>query len=63
MTDEQKAPYKGEFIEPAQLSPEELKARGRRNIWLGLALFGFVILVGAISIIRISQGIGVSERM
>ncbi|MEL6258318.1 MAG: hypothetical protein AAFQ67_04585 [Pseudomonadota bacterium] len=30
-----------------------LKAQARRNVWLGLALFGFVILIAVITMTRI----------
>jgi hypothetical protein len=42
---------------------EALKARKRRNLWLGLALAGFVVLVMAITVIRLHTGTGISERM
>lgn len=44
-------------------TPEEIAARKRRNLWLGLALAGFVVLVMVTTIIRLSTGAGVSERM
>ena len=37
-----------------QLSPEAEAARAARNRWLGLALFGFVILVGIITAVRLA---------
>ncbi len=46
-----------------QLDAEALKARKRRNLWLGLALAGFVVLVMITTVIRLNTGIGVSERM
>lgn len=45
------------------LDPEAIKARNRRNLWLGLALGGFVVLVLMITIIRLNTGVGVPERM
>lgn len=41
---------------PAPFTPdsEEMKARKSRNLWLGLSLAGFVILVGIITFIRLS---------
>ncbi|MDP1556910.1 MAG: hypothetical protein Q8S09_06045 [Hyphomonas sp.] len=48
---------------PPQLDAEALKARKRRNLWLGLALAGFVILVMITTVIRLHTGTGVSERM
>ena len=46
-----------------QLDPEALKARKRRNLWLGLALAAFVVLVMVTTIIRLHTALGVSERM
>lgn len=37
-----------------------VKARNRRNIWMGLGLLGFVILMGVGTAIRIQQGAGVT---
>jgi hypothetical protein len=45
------------------LDAEALAARRRRNMWLGLALAGFVVLVMIVTIIRLNTGLGVSERM
>ncbi|MEM9738336.1 MAG: hypothetical protein AAF829_00570 [Pseudomonadota bacterium] len=45
-------------IEVRPLTDEEAKARGRRNVWLALALVAFVMLVLTITIVRLSQGIG-----
>lgn len=47
-----------EPVTPAKLDPREVSARKRRNIWLGLALFAFVILMGVGTAIRIGQGAG-----
>lgn len=46
---------------PCSLSKEALAARKRRNIWLGLALAGFVIIVLLITMVRLANGI--PERM
>lgn len=46
-----------------QLDAGALKARKQRNLWLGLALAGFVALVMIVTIIRLHTGTGVSERM
>lgn len=47
-----------------EIEPQEaLAARRRRNLWLALALGGFVVLVMLVTIIRLSTGTGVSERM
>ncbi len=48
-------------FEPRQLTPEELKARKRRNLWLGLSLFAFVVAILIITMIRIS-GTGAVPR-
>ena len=42
----------------AKLDPQAIRARKRRNIWLGLALFAFVVLMGVGTAIRIGQGAG-----
>lgn len=47
-------------FEVRPLSDDEAKARKRRNLWLALALVGFVILVGVITVVRLSQGINMS---
>jgi len=46
-----------------QLDAEAIKARKKRNLWLGLALAAFVVLVMVTTIVRLNTGIGVSERM
>lgn len=46
-----------------QMTPEQVAARKRRNMWLGLSLAGFVVLVMVTTIIRLTTGSGVSERM
>lgn len=46
-----------------QMTPEQISARKRRNIWLGLSLAGFVVLVMVTTIIRLTTGEGVSVRM
>lgn len=46
-----------------RMTPEELAARKRRNVWLGFALAGFVVLVMVTTIIRLATGTGISERM
>lgn len=51
-----------ELPEPGP-SADELAARRRRNLWLGLSLAGFVVLVMLITMVRISTGTGLSERM
>ena len=52
-----------EDIERVELTEQEVAARKRRNLWLALALFGFVILVGAVTMIRLSQtGMGPDQE-
>lgn len=49
--------------DPHRLSPEEIAARKRRNLWLALALGAFVIIVGVVSAVRISQtGMGPDQE-
>ena len=42
-----------EFVE---LTPEQLKARNRRNIMLAFSIIGFVVLVFFITIARLKSG-------
>lgn len=51
----------GDRPETRPLSEAELAARRRRNVWLALALAGFVVLVGLVTVIRL--GSGIPERM
>lgn len=44
-----------------ELTPEELAARKRRNIWLALSLLGFVGLILLVTMVRLASGI--PERM
>ena len=44
-------------------TPEELAARKKRNLWLGLALAGFVVLVMITTVVRLATGTGISGRM
>ncbi len=43
---------------PAPFDEQEIAARKRRNLWLGFALFAFVVLMGVGTAIRIGQGAG-----
>lgn len=43
------------------LTAEEAKARGKRNIWLALALVAFVAMVLAITVVRLSQNAGMPD--
>ena len=42
-------------FEVVELSPEAVAARNNRNMWLAVALLGFVLLVGTTTAIRISE--------
>ncbi len=35
------------------MTPEEIKARGRRNVWIALSILAFVALVFAITLTRL----------
>jgi hypothetical protein len=49
--------------ERIELTPEQLRARKRSNAWLAAALFGFVILVAGVTMIRLSQtGLGPDQE-
>lgn len=38
---------------PLRLTPEELRARSRRNLWIALALVAFVVLVFLTTALRL----------
>ncbi|MEM7661648.1 MAG: hypothetical protein AAF292_05325 [Pseudomonadota bacterium] len=40
-----------------QAEVDRLAAQKKRNVWLAVALFGFVILVGMVSAIRLAENI------
>ena len=46
------------FPKPAPMDEAALKARRRRNVWLGLTLFGFVILIVVITALRMKANLG-----
>jgi len=52
-----------DFPEPvAYETPEDaevsrLAAQKRRNVWLGLTLLGFVLLIGIVSALRLAENI------
>jgi hypothetical protein len=50
-----KEKYAGEFTDIYKPDQAEMAARKSRNRWLGLALAGFVILVGVVTFIRLSS--------
>lgn len=54
MSDNGVNPDKEHFPEPAHLDTEARMAQKRRNLWLGLALLGFVLLVGLTTFVRLS---------
>ena len=47
--------YAGQFPDTYTPDEAEIRARKGRNMWLGLALAFFVILVGVITFIRLSS--------
>lgn len=42
--------------EPVIMTPEELKARKRRNLWIALSVGAFVVLVFLITLTKIKAG-------
>ncbi|GAW41360.1 hypothetical protein SH203_01764 [Brevundimonas sp. SH203] len=38
-----------------RLTPEELRARKRRNVWIASALIAFIVLVFATTVLRLQQ--------
>ncbi len=54
MSDDGLKPDKEGFPEPAHLDDAARAAQKRRNLWLGLALLGFVVLVGLTTFVRLS---------
>ena len=43
--------------ETVTLTPEEKKARSRRNLWIALAIGAFVVLVFFITMVKVQDGI------
>ena len=39
------------------LTPEEIKARKRRNVWIALSITAFIVLVFLITMVRVGDGI------
>lgn len=39
------------------LTPEQVKARNRRNLWIALAIGGFMALVFAITLAQMNAGV------
>lgn len=44
-----------DFPQTGRLDAEGLAARNKRNIWLALALVGFVVLIGLITVVRLGD--------
>ncbi len=42
---------------PVLMSPEEIAARRRRNLWLALSLGAFVLLVFLITLAKLKAGV------
>ena len=47
----------GDLPETVVLTPEELKARSRRNVWIALSIVAFVVLVFLITMVKVEDGI------
>ncbi|MEM8615547.1 MAG: hypothetical protein AAGF20_01290 [Pseudomonadota bacterium] len=47
---------------PLEQSAEDLRAQKRRNVWLAMALFAFVVIVGVTTAIRIQDADLTSEN-
>jgi hypothetical protein len=47
--------------ESVSLSPEEVKARQRRSLWIALALGGFVVLVFVLTVTRLGPDVLVRD--
>jgi len=39
------------------LTAEELRARNRRNVWIALAVAGFVVLVFLVTLVKLQAGV------
>ncbi|MBX3430166.1 MAG: hypothetical protein KF779_11360 [Hyphomonadaceae bacterium] len=50
-----------ELPDSVTLTPDELKARNRRNLWIALAIGAFVVLVFLISMVKVSDGIAAGQ--
>lgn len=48
---------KPEFPETVELSPDQKKARGRRNVVIALSLGAFVVLVFLVTVVRLASNI------
>ena len=54
---ESKQPDYTQSTETVRLTPEQEKARARRNVVIALSLVGFMVAVFAITVVRLSQNI------
>ena len=54
---ESKQPDYTQSTETVLLTPEQEKARSRRNVVIALSLVGFMVAVFAITVVRLSQNI------
>jgi hypothetical protein len=43
--------------EPLIMTPEELAARKRRNLWIALSIGAFIVLVFLITMVKVKDGI------
>ena len=43
--------------EPVIMTPEELKARKRRNLWIALSVAAFMLLIFLITVAQIRAGL------
>jgi hypothetical protein len=43
--------------ETVTLTPEQTKARNRRNVWIALSIAAFVVLVFLITMTKVQEGI------
>ena len=61
MTDTERKPGEERFPEPSHLDPEARAAQKRRNVWLGLTLLAFVVLVGLTTFLKLSTSEGKAD--
>lgn len=45
------------MTESVALTPEQKKARNRRNLWIALCIAAFVLLVFAITVAQLQSGV------
>jgi len=61
MTDTERKPGEERFPAQAHLDPEARAAQKRRNVWLGIALLAFVVLVGLTTFLKLSTSEGKAD--